>query len=116
VLLGIGLNVNQRREELPQDSNVPPASLFTVDAVRRVRAPLLAELVLEAERAYKLWAAGGIDALYEELGPRDFLRNRRISVDGDRGLAVAIDRNGRLEVDIDGERRLVESGEVRYDR
>jgi BirA family transcriptional regulator, biotin operon repressor / biotin---[acetyl-CoA-carboxylase] ligase len=116
VLLGVGLNVNQTREELPGDATVPPASLYTVDAVRRARAPLLAELVLETERAYKLWAAGGIDALYEELGPRDFLRNRRVYVNGDAGLAVAIDRSGRLQVDVQGERRVVESGEVRYER
>ena len=116
VVLGIGLNVNQRRDELPLDSDVPPASLYTIDAIRRVRAPLLAEIVLELERAYKLWSAGGINALYEELGPRDFLRNRRVHLDGDTGYAIAIDREGRLEVDVAGERRLVESGEVRYER
>ena len=116
VVLGIGLNVNQRRDELPPETTVPPASLLTIDAVRRARAPLLAELVLELERAYKQWAAGGINALYEELGPRDFLRNRKVYVDGDAGYAVAVDREGRLEVDFGGERRLVESGEVRYER
>jgi BirA family biotin operon repressor/biotin-[acetyl-CoA-carboxylase] ligase len=116
VILGVGLNVNQRREELPQDATVPPASLFTVDAVRRARAPLLADLVVELERAYKLWAAGGIPALYEELGARDFLRNRKVFLDGETGYAIEIDRDGRLEVDVGGERRLVESGEVRYDR
>ncbi|MBD0316940.1 MAG: biotin--[acetyl-CoA-carboxylase] ligase [Thermoleophilia bacterium] len=116
VLLGIGLNVNQRREELPNATTTPPASLFTIDAVRRPRAPLLAELVLEMERAYKLWTAGGLDALYEELGPRDFLRNRRVYLDGEAGRAIAVDRQGRLQVDVGGERRLVESGEVRYDR
>ena len=116
VILGIGLNVNQRREELPADAAVAPASFFTLDSVRRQRAPLVADLVLELERAYKLWDAGGIDALYEELGPRDFLRNRRVYVDGETGYAVAIDRSGRLEVDFGGERRVVESGEVRFER
>jgi biotin-(acetyl-CoA carboxylase) ligase len=116
VVLGIGLNVNQRRDELPADATVPPASLLTVDAVRRARAPLLGDLVLEVERAYKLWAAGAVAALYEEIGPRDFLRNRKVEVDGATGYAVAIDRQGRLQVDVGGERRLVESGEVRYER
>jgi BirA family transcriptional regulator, biotin operon repressor / biotin---[acetyl-CoA-carboxylase] ligase len=116
VVLGVGLNVNQRREELPEDAGVAPASLLTVDAVRRARAPLLAELVLELERAYKLWSAGGLDALYEELGPRDFLRNRKVYLDGEEGYAIAVDRRGRLEVNVGGEHRFVESGEVRYDR
>ena len=116
VVLGVGVNVNQRREELPEDAGVPPASLITVDGVRRSRAPLLAALVLELERTYKVWSAGGLEALYEELGPRDFLRNRKVYVDGEQGYAVAIDRRGRLEVDIGGKHRFVESGEVRYDR
>ena len=116
VVLGIGLNVSQRRDELPPETTVPPASLFTIDAVRRARAPLLADLVLEVERAYKLWGAGGLDALYEEIGPRDFLRNRKVFLDGETGYAVAIDRAGRLEVAVGGEHRLVESGEVRYER
>jgi BirA family transcriptional regulator, biotin operon repressor / biotin---[acetyl-CoA-carboxylase] ligase len=116
VVLGVGLNVNQRRDELPQDATVPPASLFTVDAVRRARGPLLADLVLELERAYKLWAAGGLAALYEELGPRDFLRNRKVFLNGETGYAIEIDRSGRLEVDVGGERRLIESGELRYER
>jgi BirA family biotin operon repressor/biotin-[acetyl-CoA-carboxylase] ligase len=116
VVLGVGLNVNQRREDLPDDGGVPPASLFTVDAVPRARAPLLADLVLELERAYKLWSAGGLEALYEELGPRDFLRNRKVYLDGEEGYAVAIDRRGRLEIAFGDEHRFVESGEVRYDR
>ena len=116
VSLGIGLNVNQRRDDLPSEATVPPASLFTTDGVRRVRAPLLADLVTEVERAYKLWGAGGLEALYEEIGPRDFLRNRKVFLDGETAYAVGVDRNGRLEVDVRGERRFVESGEVRYER
>ena len=116
VVLGVGINVNQRRDELPPETTVPPASLFTIDAVHRARAPLLADLVLELERGYKLWAAGGLDALYEELGARDFLRHRKVFLDGETGYAVGIDRNGALAVDLAGERRLVESGDVRYER
>lgn len=114
VVLGIGLNVNQAREELPADAFVPAASLLTVDGVRRERAPLLADLLEQLEQAYAAWREGGLDAIYDDLGPRDFLRNRRIAVGDEQGHAVKIDRSGRLEVTIGGERRLVESGEVRY--
>ncbi|MGI8605696.1 MAG: biotin--[acetyl-CoA-carboxylase] ligase [Gaiellaceae bacterium] len=116
VVLGIGLNVNQTRGELPQGGRVPVGSLLTTDAVERERAPLLAVLVGEIERAYKLWQAGGLAELYEELGSRDFLRGRRVTVEGRSGLAIAIDRRGRLEVELDGERRLIESGDVAYER
>jgi hypothetical protein len=39
-----------------------------------------------------------------------------VFVDGDAGRGIAVDRRGRLEVEIDGERRLVESGEVLFER
>ena len=60
--------------------------------------------------------AGGLDAVYIDLGSRDFLRGRRVSVDGVAGTAMQIDRQGRLEVEVDGEHRTVESGEVTYER
>lgn len=116
VILGFGLNVNQSREELPADSKVAAGSLLTIDGVRRERAPILADLLLHLEHAYSRWSDGGLDAIYEGLGSRDFLRGRRVFVDGRVGLGVAIDRRGRLEVDLDGERRLVESGEVGFER
>jgi BirA family transcriptional regulator, biotin operon repressor / biotin---[acetyl-CoA-carboxylase] ligase len=116
VVLGIGLNVNQTRDQLPGSANVAPASLYTTDGVRRERAPLLAAVLAELEKAYDLWREGGLDALYDSLGARDFLRGRRIFLDGEAGLGIAIDRRGRLEVEIDGRRRIVESGEVLFER
>jgi BirA family biotin operon repressor/biotin-[acetyl-CoA-carboxylase] ligase len=116
VVLGIGLNVNQSRQELPEDTAIAPASLLTTDGVRRERAPILAELLIRLERVYDHWRNGGLDAVYDGLGARDFLRGRRVVVDGEVGLGIAVDRTGRLEVEIDGRRRLVESGEVLFER
>jgi BirA family biotin operon repressor/biotin-[acetyl-CoA-carboxylase] ligase len=116
VVLGMGLNVNQTRGELPEDTTVAAGSLLTVDGVRRERAPILADLLARLERAYDLWRAGGLDAIYDGLGARDFLRGRRLLVDGESAVGVAIDRSGRLEVEIDHERRVVESGEVLFER
>ena len=110
--LGIALNVNEERSELPDGT----ASLLTIDARRRERAPLVADLLLRLERAYDLWALGGLDALYVSLGARDFLRGRKVSVDGETGIAVAVDRAGRLVIDVGGERRTVEGGDVTYER
>jgi BirA family biotin operon repressor/biotin-[acetyl-CoA-carboxylase] ligase len=116
VVLGIGVNVNQTRAQLPADARVPVASLRTVDGVERERAPILAELLWRLESAYDGWLDGGLDALYGSLGARDFLRGRRVAVDGTSGLAVGIRRTGELELEVDGELRLVESGEVTYEQ
>jgi BirA family biotin operon repressor/biotin-[acetyl-CoA-carboxylase] ligase len=116
VVLGIGLNVNQTRDQLPLDAKVPPASLRTVDGRTRDRAPLLADLLVRLEQAYDTWRSGGLEAIYDGLGARDFLRGRRVSVDGTAGVAVGIDRSGHLAIEADGERVVVSSGDVAYER
>jgi BirA family transcriptional regulator, biotin operon repressor / biotin---[acetyl-CoA-carboxylase] ligase len=116
VVLGIGINVNQTREELPGDARIAPGSLYTSDGVRRERAPLLADLLRSLESDYDHWVEGGLEALYDTLGARDFLRGRRVYVDGQAGVGIGIDRRGRLEVELDGERRIIESGEVLFER
>jgi BirA family biotin operon repressor/biotin-[acetyl-CoA-carboxylase] ligase len=55
VVLGIGVNVNQRAEDLPRDAVKPPTSL-RIELGREVgRAPLLVEVLLELERRYDAW-------------------------------------------------------------
>jgi BirA family biotin operon repressor/biotin-[acetyl-CoA-carboxylase] ligase len=116
VVLGIGINVNQTRDELPQDTAQPVASLRTIDGREHDREALLADLLARLDRFYGAWLEGGLDAVFHELGARDFLRGRRVSVDGVSGTAIGISRTGALEVEVDGERRLIEAGEVTYDR
>ena len=116
VTIGVGVNVNQERSELPADSRVAPGSLYTGDGIKRERAPLLATIVQHLERNYEAWLERGLDGVYDSLGSRDFLRGRQITVDGARGVGVAIDRRGRFVVDLGGEKRALESGEVLFER
>jgi BirA family biotin operon repressor/biotin-[acetyl-CoA-carboxylase] ligase len=115
VVAGIGINANQTREQLPRGAPTPPASLRTATGSEHDRAALLGSLLFRLERAYDDWCQGGLAALYEELAPRDFLRGRRITVDGEQATAHMILRDGRLEVETEtGELRALESGEVLY--
>ena len=95
VVLGIGLNVNQRHGELPSETKVPPGSLYSVTGREYERGPLLADLLLELERRYDAWREDGLASLYEDLGARDFLRGRRVSFDAVAGTAQLITRDGR---------------------
>nr|MBA3412779.1 biotin--[acetyl-CoA-carboxylase] ligase [Actinomycetota bacterium] len=116
VVLGIGLNVNQTPDQLPEETKAPAGSLRSVTGREYERAPLLAELVLELEQRYEAWRNGGLDAVYDDLGARDFLRGRRVTVDGVEGTAQMITRDGRLEVSTDSGTVLVESGEILFER
>jgi BirA family transcriptional regulator, biotin operon repressor / biotin---[acetyl-CoA-carboxylase] ligase len=56
VVLGIGVNVNQRAGELPADAVKPPTSLHLELGRDVERAPLLATILLELERRYDAWS------------------------------------------------------------
>ncbi|HEY2541567.1 MAG TPA: biotin--[acetyl-CoA-carboxylase] ligase [Gaiellaceae bacterium] len=56
VVLGIGVNVNQRLDELPPDAVKPPTSLFIETGAETERGPLLATILLELERRYDAWS------------------------------------------------------------
>lgn len=112
VVLGVGLNVNQTEDELPHDARVAATSLLAFDGVRRARAPILAELLHRLELAYEGWRSGGLPLLHGELTARDALRGQSVVVDGEPAVAVGITSSGRLEVETNGTRRLVESGDV----
>jgi BirA family biotin operon repressor/biotin-[acetyl-CoA-carboxylase] ligase len=113
VVLGIGVNVNQTSDELPENAG----SLRTLTGRAWDREELLASLLDDLEGRYAEWREGGLDAVYDGLAPRDFLRGRRVSVDGTSGVASKIDRDGRLEIEVGhGNVVTVESGEVAYER
>ena len=116
VVLGIGLNVKQGPGELPAGTRMPAGSLRSVTGRVLERGPILADLLLELEQRYDAWCDGGFDAIYDDLGARDFLRGRRVTVDGVDGTAQMIRRDGRLEVSTSSGSVLVESGEVLFER
>ncbi len=117
VVVGIGINVNQGRDELPPDAATAPGSLRSLTGARYARAALLSALLLRLEWSYDLWRHAGLDAVYGDLGARDFLRGRRITVEGEAATVVQILRDGRLELQPDsGEVRAIESGEVLFAR
>jgi BirA family transcriptional regulator, biotin operon repressor / biotin---[acetyl-CoA-carboxylase] ligase len=116
VTVGIGVNVNQERGDLPDETNVPAGSLYTIDGVKRERAPVLAAILERLELNYDAWLERGLDGVYDSLGSRDFLRGRRIAVNGQSGIGVKIDRDGRFLVDVGGEEQAVESGEIAFER
>ena len=55
VVLGIGVNVNQREADLPPEAVKPPTSLRLELGREVARAPLLAEVLLELEGRYDAW-------------------------------------------------------------
>ena len=105
-VLGIGLNVAVRTEDLPEDLRATAATLgLSPGDVEAVLGRVLAAL----ERALALERAALLDA----WRARDALLGREVAWAEGSGMAAGIDGDGRLVVDLPGGgRRALEAGEV----
>jgi BirA family biotin operon repressor/biotin-[acetyl-CoA-carboxylase] ligase len=55
VVLGVGINVNVREDELPSDVRIPATSLLVETGAPVDRVELLVELLVALERRYEAW-------------------------------------------------------------
>lgn len=119
VVVGIGLNVSLRADELP----VPGAGSLALAGARGVdRDPLLRAVLRSLERWYVDWQAAGGDPAASGLqeayaaGCATLGRSVRALLPGDReirGEAVALDGDGRLVLaTADGVRQPVGAGDI----
>ncbi|MEV6298166.1 biotin--[acetyl-CoA-carboxylase] ligase [Actinoplanes sp. NPDC051861] len=126
VVIGIGLNVSTRAEELPETTGVPATSLRVAGAEDFDRDPLLRALLRSLDRWYGGWREAGGDAemcglLGEyQRGCATVGRAVRVLLPGGgelTGEAVAVDRDGQLVIRTeDGAHLPVSAGDVLHVR
>lgn len=118
VVLGIGLNVNMRREQFPEDLRYPATSLAS-EAGREVsRIAVARELLAELDRAYADYLRDGFEpirAAWLELFP---FVERLVEVSGAGetvvGRVTGVDDDGALLLlDNNGDEVRILSGDVR---
>lgn len=114
VIAGIGINVNQRLDQLPADTRGSATSLALVTGREVERAALAAALIDEI-RAFAGAAGEPLDgAALLAFTRRDVLRGHEVLIDGrPAGTAAGIMPDGALGLDTDGRRRIVRGGTVR---
>ena len=104
-VLGIGLNVAVRLEDLPEQLRDRATTLGQdPTAIEAVLTTLLAAL----ERTL----AAPQDGVLTQVRDRDALRGRAVSWDRGRGTAAGIDEHGRLLVDTGADVVALDAGEV----
>lgn len=125
VVIGIGLNVTLRRDELPVDPTGQLAtSLALAEAAATDRDPLLRALLRSFASWYERWrqVAGDADrsglAVAYQRHCDTLGRQVRVTLPDSgelAGTAVGLDADGRLVVRTGtGERRVVASGDIRH--
>lgn len=118
VVVGIGLNVSTRGDELP----VPTATSIAVEGGRADREPLVKELLRALERRYLAFERDGAAAVvpaYREVCDTLGREVRLLLPSGEEvaGLAVGIDDGGRLVLrDSDGRQQSWSAGDVVHAR
>jgi BirA family biotin operon repressor/biotin-[acetyl-CoA-carboxylase] ligase len=108
-VLGIGLNVALRTEDLPPELRATAGTLgLEPDAIE----PVLARMLNALER----WIGASADDVLDALRARDALRGQPVRWAGGEGTGAGIDDDGRLVVTTaDGDVAL-EAGEVHLQR
>jgi BirA family transcriptional regulator, biotin operon repressor / biotin---[acetyl-CoA-carboxylase] ligase len=109
-VLGIGLNVALRVEDLPAELHETAGTLGLEPGDVE---PTLERLLAALQRTLALDAAALLDA----YRARDALLGREVRWAGGRGLAAGIDSTGRLVVELpEGGRTALDAGEVHLER
>lgn len=117
LILGVGVNVNQREGDFPVELRPLATSLYLA-AGRPVERPRLLGLFLrEFEERYFAWQESGEEGWLEEWQERNITLGRRVRVsflaETIYGRAVALDAEGSLVIETDnGERRALRAGDV----
>lgn len=104
-VVGVGVNVALRLEDLPDEVRPIAATLgLGAEGIERVLG-----LLLEAMDERLAQTEGN---LLDAFRQRDGLAGREVSWSGGVGVAAGIDGTGRLIVEADGIRHLVDAGEI----
>jgi BirA family biotin operon repressor/biotin-[acetyl-CoA-carboxylase] ligase len=115
-IVGIGLNINFAREDLPRDAKIPATSLYVETGQVRPLKTVMSALLCELESVYNEYSAGAWSRLRAEFARRDILMGQTVRVEASgetyRGEANGIDDDGTLLVRTPSEMRRVVAGDV----
>ncbi len=117
LVLGIGLNVNQERQDFPSEIRDQATSLRLETGREQRRQPLILSLLGSLEELYTAFIQKGFSPFLEELRSSSAVLGRRVAVQVGtytvEGTADDLDDEGRLLMRLDtGSLTILNSGEV----
>jgi BirA family biotin operon repressor/biotin-[acetyl-CoA-carboxylase] ligase len=117
VIVGAGINVNVRRDILPDDLKDSATSVLIESGKEMSRSVIVRGFLMAFELHYDAFLRGGFEAILERWKKHARVTGERVSVDGGRlsGIVIDVDRNGSLVMtDEQGRTHTISSGEVQF--
>ena len=118
VVLGIGINLNMKRDQFPVDIRFPASSLLLEGGSEIGRCAFIRTLITELDDLYAVYMKEGDEPVRKEWLVRCDIEGRTVSVSGNdldfTGVVSRVDETGGLVVRLpDGREEKVFSGDVR---
>lgn len=119
IVTGIGLNVNNRIEDFPEEIRSIPTTIREEAGHCVSRVEVLQEFLWQLETSYRQLLSGGFNEILEKVRSLSLVIGRDIKIDSVNGIttgrAIDIDNNGFLMVrDAQGDIHNVMSGEILF--
>lgn len=116
-VIGIGINVNNNLDSLSMiTTNLVPTSLLLETGLRTNRAQIFAELLNKLENAYIEFIESGFEEFKQIWETYAYSIGRLITVETTvenyKGILSGIDKSGALILNINGQKKLIYSGEI----
>jgi len=100
VVLGIGVNINMRREQFPPDLRQPATSLFLENGACVNRVDVTRALLTALDLIYDDYLRHGFSVIREEWLSRSTVQGRRVRVSSGHGetegVVIGVDHDGAL--------------------
>ena len=115
-ILGIGINVNNQRGDLPSRIRSGATSVAIESGRRHNRFNILHYFLADFEKSYSNFQKYGLRFMGHELVGRSSVLGQRVNVRLGKlrlsGIAMGIDQNGALRLKIKDEVKTISAGEV----
>jgi BirA family biotin operon repressor/biotin-[acetyl-CoA-carboxylase] ligase len=112
LIVGIGVNVNQGRDEFTPELRESATSLLLETGQAQDREALLAGLMLACEEAYGRWKAEGFEAMRGEWENSALFMGERVQAGAWEGRMLGMDEEGGLRIETAQGVEKLHTGEV----
>jgi len=116
LIVGVGINVNQKKDDFPEELRKTATSLRLIMRKKVRRAALLQNFLKTFEKEYSQYKKTHLKKANRRLRRYSYLLNRTITLvlgkEKLTGKVIDIDGQGRLIIERDGKKEIITNGEV----